>query len=634
MIDDLLRKNGIRSVLIVDDGYDERPRLADLGATNADWSTFFDDLTEEDEELLSHGYPDYDPELADDYIKDEIFLGVVWDLRKKISPEAVSHILDNYTFAQQAMKAFLKEAEVIFKEYGLKVERAGRDFVAKAADADLIVIDLYLGAQHGRDDMEISASGLRKVLQKRARKPPSIILMSSHPSIASKRAGFRDRTGAFASGFRAISKEKLKEAARREQVILELARHRADSLKLSKFLSTWQSGIADAVEATARQLRRLDLEDIAQLQSLLLDDEQERRSSYMLDLVDRLLVHEVEAIRPIITAAKALDQMESNEHPPTTMSDEKKDNLELIHKTLYVHPNRRALDSEVGFPVRFGDVIGLKAGAKAPRNSIFSGAPDAVFAVLTPACDLVREPPAAKNALLLEGEYVAVDAAAYDPKAQNTTIVLKRGKDKYGVQWKTKNLTTLTKAKLENLLSKNDVVIAGRLRTEFAVQLQQSVLSGIGRVGVMAHMPTNYLISARILVPNTDREFVALPTALKGICVVGRSKMKKAVRIGFDSSQLHDFADALREKLADIHQASRQKIKQMIEPAWLNILFADGAQIDLVKASGKGAEIKLERGNDIFKLGRVVYNLDATEVITDLVQRQSIGLVFEITDDR
>ena len=633
MIKELLKSSGIRSVLIVDDGYDESPRLDDLGATNADWATFFDDLTEDDEVLLAKAYPDFDPDKADEHAKDELFLRAIWDLRERLSDEAVRHILENYIYNQDAMASFLVDAEALFTDYGLAVERAGRNFVGLASDADLILIDLYLGAQHERDDLEISVAGLKTIIDKRAEKPPAIILMSSHRSIANKRAAFRDSVGVFASGFRAISKDHLREKPRREQILLELARHRADSLKLSNFLLTWQRGIEQAISATASDLRRLDLEDIAQLQSLLLDDEQESRSSYMLDLIDRLLIHEVEAVRPIITAAKALDQMDSSQHPPNTMGDTK-DNLELIHKTLYIHPNRRILDGKDGYPVRFGDIIALKPKAKPPRGSIFAGAPDAVFAVVTPACDLVREPPAAKHVLLIEGECVPVDAAAYDPKAQNTTIVLKRGNQKFGVRWKIKNLSTLTRTKLENLLRRDEVNVAGRLRTEFAAQLQQSVLSGIGRIGVMATMPTNYPISARLYVPNKERELIILPISLKGMCVVGRANMKKVARIGFDSSQLHDFAEALRGLMPEIHGHSRQVIEKLTEPSWLNILFADGAQIDLAKAATKGAEIKLEKVAADFKCGKAVYEKDATEVIADPGQRQSIGLLFEIADDR
>ncbi|UAB79233.1 hypothetical protein INR77_06015 [Erythrobacter sp. SCSIO 43205] len=632
MIADLLENCGIRTVLIVDDGYDEAPRLADLGATNPDWATFFDDLTEDDEGAIAQAFPGFDLDDADDYSKDEAFLQVVWALKDEISDQATAHILETYEHDQQAMSRFLTEIEGVFAGYGLEVARAGRDFVPHSADADLILIDLFLGAQQADDDMSRSIAGLKEVLENRADSPPAIILMSSHRGIGQKRGRFRDEAGVFASGFRAISKDKLRDTPRRDQILLELARHRADSLKLSSFLQTWRVGMEQAVNATSADLRRLDLEDIAQLQSLLLDDEQEPRSSYMLDLVDRLLVHELEGIGPIITAARALDRMDSSHHPPNTMGDNK-DNLNLIYKTLFVHPNRRRLDAKDGFPVRFGDIIALKPNAAAPRGSIFSGNADSVFLVATPACDLVRDPPAAKEALLVEGECLAIDAAAYDPRTPDTTIVIKRGNQKYGVKWKMKNLKTLTSTRLENLLAKDDVIIAGRLRTDHAAQLQQSMLSGTGRLGVMAAMPTNYPIKATILLPNAERTLVALPESLRGMCVVGRANNNKAARIGFDSSQLHDFADALREFEQTTHERSQEKLRGMLEPDRLNILFADGFQIDLTKAMGKGVELKLKTATDEeFKPGKVFYGVDATLSVTDPKALQSIGLVFEISE--
>ncbi len=633
MITDMLERCGIRSVLIVDDGYDEAPRLADLSATNADWATFFDDLTDEDVAAIADAYPAYNSDQADSYAKDEVFLQILWTLRDDLSAEATAHIFETYRHEQQVMSAFLTDAERFFADYGLQITRAGRDFNQAAHGADLIVIDLFLGAQQQDDDMSTSIAGLKEVLERRAENPPAIVLMSNHQGIVQRRGRFRDEAGVFASGFRAISKVNLRDKPRRDQLLLELARHRADSLKLCAFLRTWQKGVEQAIAQTSADLRRLDLEDIAQLQSLLLDDEQETRSSYMLDLVDRLLIHEIEGIGPIITAAKELDNMDSGHHPPNTMGDNK-DNLGLIYKTLYIHPKRRALDSKDGFPLRFGDIIALKPNSAAPRGSIFSGNPNSVFLVATPACDLVRDPPAAKEALLIEGECVSVDAAAYNPKEANTTIVIERGQQKFGVKWKMKHITTLSKTKLQNLLAKEEVIVAGRLRTDHAAQLQQSMLSGVGRIGVMAPMPTNYPIEATIFLPNLAGELSPLNLKLRGMCVVGRANNSKTAQIGFDSSQLHDFADALNDRNATTHDRSRQKLRQMIEPDWLNILFADGFNLDLGKAMTKGSDLRLRKETGDFVAGKVVYNQDATKAISDANAHPALGLLFEISDTR
>lgn len=633
----LLKKNKIANVLIVDDGFDLAPRLSELGATNADWATFFDDMTFEDEKLLQETYPIFDLESSIDYSKDETFLHIVWKLRKKLSKEAVTHILSTYETSQNAMLSVLTKAEKSLKSYGLKVSKAGRDFVDAVATVDLILIDLYLGAQHDPEDMNISIDGLKLAISKRQKNPPAIILMSSHPNISSKRAVFRDEAGVFASGFRAIKKAEIVLEGRLDQLLFELASHRQDSLKLTNFLEVWQEGILRSMEATSDDIRRMDLEDIAQLHNLLLDDEQELRGSYMLDLVDRLLLHEVESDKPTIAAAKKLNSMDSGDHPPNTMTDSK-DNLGLVHKTLYVHQNRRALDPLEGYPVGFGDIIALKEGAKAPPGSIFSGAQNSVFAVMTPACDLIREPPKAKRVLLLEGECKSVDAVAYSPPMPNDsgprTIVLQHGNTKVGVEWKPKKLATLTKIVMKNLLGKDEIFVAGRLRSEFALELQQAMLSGVGRVGVMAPMPSNYPIIANVYYPDKDRNFVLLKTSLHGMCVVGRAANKKTVRIGFDSSQRHDFTDELRAAFAKIHQRSRDRIRTGISLQCVNALFAEGFICDLTKASTKNVPCKPRLGATDQQIGVVVYGLNADTSIQDPGQRQSAGLVFEINENR
>ena len=65
------------------------------------------------------------------------------------------------------MAAFLDEIEAAFAGYGLEVTRAGRDLVPHAGDTDLILIDLFLGAQQAEDDVTRSITGLKTVLAQR-----------------------------------------------------------------------------------------------------------------------------------------------------------------------------------------------------------------------------------------------------------------------------------------------------------------------------------------------------------------------------------------------------------------------------------------------------------------------------------
>ncbi|MFC6654720.1 hypothetical protein ACFQEX_03855 [Roseibium salinum] len=588
-------------------------------------------------ETLQRAYSAFDPDSDTDYSKDETFLRITWSIRDQLSPEAVEHIFSDYQSSQEAMGSVLRQAEKRLKSFGLKVTTAGRDFARAAERADLILIDLYLGSQHSSDDMEQSIQGLRSAIEAQRKSPPAIILMSSHPNVVAKRGKFRDEARVFASGFRAIRKADIDKEGRVDQMLFELAQHRQDSLKLTSFLETWREGIQRAMDATSHDIRRLDLEDIAQLQNLLLDDEQALRGSYMLDLVDRLLLHDIEADKPTIASAKKLNTMDSDEHPPNTIT-ETKDNLQLIQKTLYIHPSRRDLDSPDGYPVAFGDIIALRDGAKAPPGSIFAGARTSVFAVMTPACDLLRDPPSAKRVLLIEGECKPVDAVAYSPPmpgdADPRTIVLLHGKSKVGVAWKTKRLATLTKTVMENLIAKDGVFVAGRLRSEYALELQQAMLSGVGRVGNMAPMPSNYPIVATVYYPDNERNFVPLNIKLNGMCVIGRASDKKVVRIGFDSIQRHDFADALRSVVNNVNGRSRDRIRQCLSPECINALFTEGFACDIGKASSKHVPCKPRLGSETQQIGTIVYASDADAKIQDPGQRQSAGLIFEVMENR
>ena len=636
---DLLAKNNITRALIVDDGYDDVPRISDLGATKRDWDTFLDDLQPRDVDVLKDAYQSFDPNTDEDYSRNQTFLNIVWNLRAQLNNEATNHIFASYDSNQREMICDLARAKQCLEELGLEVTTAGRNFVQAALQSDLILIDLYLGSLHDPDDMRLSIEGLRSAVAKRKNNPPVIILMSSGSNVLDKRSEFRDKANIYASGFRVVKKADIVQKGRIDQLLFELALHRQDSLKLTNFLETWRDGIKNAIESTSVDVRRLDLEDIKQLQDLLLKDEQALGGSYFLNLVDRLLLHAIEADKPTICAAKKLNVMSSDEYPPNTITGDKS-NLNLVYKTIYAHPNRRELDIQFGYPVGFGDIIALAKDVKPPRGSIFYGAKgkgrNAVFVVMTPACDLVRNPPAAKRVLLLEGERKSLDAVAYSPPLPRDnhprTIVVVCEGDRFGVEWKTKKLATLTKAGIEKLLAKEGVIIAGRLRSEYAFELQQTLLSGLGRVGNMAPMPANYPVVATVYYPNNNGSLVQLGIKLNGICVVGRINDKEKSRIGFDSSQRNDFADKVREKLNDVHRNSRSMVRKCFLTEYVSTFFTMGFEFDIKRASLKTVECKLKFGTKTQKVGTVVYNKEAEQAIKNLGVIQSAGLIFEIKE--
>ena len=154
--------------------------------------------------------------------------------------------------------------------------------------------------------MRISLDGLAEVVKKRVESPPVIVLMSRSGRLIEQADAFRDGARVFASGFRTIVKADIEKPGRLEQLVRELARHRQDSLKLNSFLLGWSQGITGAMRRTEDDIRRLDLEDWAQIHDLLLESEGSSAGRYILEVLEFSFLHELESENAFLGAAVAL----------------------------------------------------------------------------------------------------------------------------------------------------------------------------------------------------------------------------------------------------------------------------------------------------------------------------------------
>ena len=68
---------GIRSAIIVDDGYDDVPQVDEL-RDEAGWDNFFDDVQAGHEDRIIEFYPDFEAENRDDLKEDQRFVAALW----------------------------------------------------------------------------------------------------------------------------------------------------------------------------------------------------------------------------------------------------------------------------------------------------------------------------------------------------------------------------------------------------------------------------------------------------------------------------------------------------------------------------------------------------------------------------
>jgi hypothetical protein len=151
-----------------------------------------------------------------------------------------------------------------------------------------------------------------------------------------------------------------------------------------------------------------------------------------------------------------------------------------------------------------------------------------VMAVLSPACDLQRNQ--LKRVLLLVGELHVLKTEAWSAKnsgAKTPVFDMGDGVRRF-IQWNLKHILTLTHDELnEFLLSEHPTFErVGRLRDMHALEIQQKLLSSMGRVGLAAPMPATHAVRIQAFTVDTDNKLRNLNIASLedgGVCFIGRT---------------------------------------------------------------------------------------------------------------
>lgn len=494
-----VRDAGIESALVVDDGYDEVPQVAELRDEGA-WDSFFDDTQGTEAQKIKDIFPEYDPMDREELRRNQGFIAALWDSRESIK-ELLGGLFEEYEQKTAENHPFLKAAEAALDALDIPFKRCGRDFVEPSIEVDLIVIDLFLGIQQGASDRKLTVERLKKALERRRDRPlPSIILISQVPTIDQLAKDFREKVKLHASAFRHIRKDDLRKPGKMKGLILTLATHRADSQALAKFVETWEAKAIDAVRGASDILRKIDIDDLQHIRSMLLRFEGLKTSSYILDVFDRVLQYEIESHDAVLEAARRLDEM-ADDPPPLTISNDR-DTYEVLERTLFVNPKRRAHVTGAVWPVAFGDILGPNPEKPVNPRGFFSGRNDLIYFVASPECDLIRKD-SLTTVLMVAGSLREIDMTkpGLELTPKTTPIIVVNG-SRFRVDWNFGELQTRTLASVRRLLGEGgSALIVARLRKESALNLRQELLSNIGRVGELAPLPRSFRFTARLHFP-------------------------------------------------------------------------------------------------------------------------------------
>lgn len=580
-----VRDAGIGSAIIVDDGYDETPEVAELRDEGA-WDSFFDDAQGAEAERIEAFFPAYNPEDREELRSSQEFINVLWQARDTIR-DLLGGLFDDYEHKISDNRIFLDAAEAALTALDIPFQTCGRDFVGSAIDVDLIVIDLFLGIQQGAPDREFTVERLKEVIGQRGDRPlPSIVLMSQVQGIDELAKEFRQAVKLHASAFRQIRKNDLQKPGRMEGLILTLATHRSDSQALAKFVETWETKAIEAVHAAAGTLRKIDIDDLQHIRNMLLRFEGLNTSSYMLDVFDRVLQYEIESHNAVLEAAVPLDEMADDPAPLMISND--RDTYAVLEQTLFVNPKRRTHATGAEWPIAFGDILGPKPGVPVKRRGFFSGRDDLVFFVASPECDLIRKD-GLTTTLLVAGTLKEIDMAkpGLAVTTKTTPVLVMDGGQRFQVDWDFGDLRTINLDQARRLLhlDRGDMSIVARLREGTALGLRQQLLSNVGRVGELAPMPRSLRFRASLHLPMRQggTQPINMPDGVEitgNVLIPRRGQFAAAI---FDSNCEDDLtAVLLGLDLVNVAARSRAMFQILKEQTRIRQIFRSGFQgIDL-----------------------------------------------------
>lgn len=587
---ELLEEKGIRSAVVIDDVFDPIPRPDELD--DGDWSNFFDDLDSEGEETLKGHYDSYDKLSRDQLKASPEFVAVVWENRGNLSEVLQDHLFSDYVQTRELEERRLGDLVADLETLGLCCKQMGRDDDIGSSEPDLIFIDLFLGFRQTEDDMSAAIERVRMLVEERASNPPLVVLMSRSSRLQDMRNEFRDKAGLLGSTFRVISKGNLAKTGMLEMLLTRLASHYGDAKKVAQFVHAWDKGLDQAKIGFISILRRLDLPDLAQIRSLLLDFEGQMLGQYLLDVADRVLQHEIEAATETIDAAQQLNQIELTNYPTSHLAGSP-DLQELVHRMIFQHACRRKLSFNGKTPaIQYGDVLQC-------RDKETGGLTDDVILVVTPACDLARG--GVEHVLVLPGTLtsLAMEDWSYSPEVVKTPIFESEEKVRYCISWDLKGRKTVLLTKiLKGLQNQKKYDRIGRMRETYTTEIQQRMLADMGRIGQPAKPPATFPVSLHLFVvpPQGSVRPVTVEGLEMAVCFIGRDADKNRV----DHLVLGEAAcDALKSKIQEItseevHQLARKSLCEL----QADLKFFERFERGSINVPIKDGNLQEEKGNN------------------------------------
>jgi hypothetical protein len=545
MIDELkqiLGREGITTAVIVDDVFDDIPTAKDVD--DESWGFFLDDAADPEMTIIRE-YGVSDPELRWQELRnDDNFISFLWD--RRVDSAVFRALFRTFENRQAGGREQLKPLrDVLFEQLKLQGGAFGSRQHDAGAQAQLLFVDLFLGERQDDIARNKALERVKTIVDPRRDSPPAIVLMSSSTRLQTMREDFRDEAGLIGCQFRTVQKVDLSESEEIEDLLYDLTPSYKNSLQLSQFLQLWQLALQDATTRFLRNVRRLDLRDYADLQTLVLAAEGELIGSYFLEVFGQYFEFELEEDTRLSTAALKLNEMHWEDYPapnflPSAVSSSIADGM--------LFRSAKLLSKDEG--LQFGDVLFSTRidalGEGAEPNANFAKGERIALVLLTAACDIQHGN--SKRYLLIAGVARPSELIFHKkPSAELTPVLFHNGKH-YVVQWDLGAPVSLTPSELKGHLKSGSFERVRRFRSLFSLQLQQLFTSSLSRVGTPVMPPVQHLCGLTISVLDQAGD-------LKPLLAASREERKALVLVGRSEKEVVDSLMLAPDIVKDLRKA-------------------------------------------------------------------------------
>ncbi|MFA4467550.1 hypothetical protein P2B00_04525 [Xanthomonas perforans] len=399
------------------------------------------------------------------------------------------------------------------------------------SDLSLVVIDYVLQEEMPDDLVEKikrSIEFLQALLLRYSNtgRSPLVVLISSLPSVKKKQAEeFKGEVRLQGAFFRFIPKSGI--ATKLGPYLDGFVRERDELDLFGKFHRDFATALEEGVRTLTKQIRALELQDLATLQVGQLRFEKESLGDYLAWMCGQVLTNKLQQNAMV---AESSDKLPSKSYKvllghlePTQGIPQLFTDLSSVRtasgKLSKQRNKKRAL--------RFGDVF---VGAT-PKNKT-DPVPPKYYLVVSQTCDLLQEK-------LIHGQVLCVEGSAHEIEPTEAALLdatfkqmedqgqIIKSDDKFlQIQWHPKQLVTLP---LKALEKDKGFSYLGRLNEIYALEAQQDALQSLSRIGVPIKPGYGFFFSEACLrVFGSKTEVKALATTLRNETVLAAMRLDKS----------------------------------------------------------------------------------------------------------